>query len=94
MEKEWTDIKAAKKHKTEDGYQGPIREGNREFLLGGYRASVLQDENVWDMQYNWRRKWQPTPVFLPGKSPWAEEPGRLQSTGRKELDTAEHPRTN
>ena len=24
------------------------------------------------------RKWQPTPVFLPGKSPWAEEPGRLQ----------------
>ena len=27
----------------------------------------------------WRRKWQPTPVFLPGESPWTEEPGRLQS---------------
>ena len=23
--------------------------------------------------------WQPTPVFLPGKSPWTEEPGGLQS---------------
>ena len=22
---------------------------------------------------------QPTPVFLPGESPWTEEPGRLQS---------------
>ena len=23
----------------------------------------------------------PTPVFLPGESPWTEEPGGLQSTG-------------
>ena len=22
-----------------------------------------------------RRAWQPTPVFLPGESPWTEEPG-------------------
>ena len=29
----------------------------------------------------WRRKWQPTPVFLPGESPWTEEPGRLESMG-------------
>ena len=34
-----------------------------------------------------RRKWQPTPVFLPGESPWTEEPGGLQSMGRKESDT-------
>ena len=26
-----------------------------------------------------RRAWQPTPVFLPGGSPWTEEPGGLQS---------------
>ena len=26
-------------------------------------------------------KWQPTPVFLPKKIPWTEEPGRLPSTG-------------
>ena len=37
----------------------------------------------------WRRKWQPTPVFLPGESPWTEEPGGLQSTGSQELDTTE-----
>ena len=24
----------------------------------------------------WRRAWQPTPVFVPGESPWTEEPGR------------------
>ena len=29
----------------------------------------------------WRRAWQPTPVFLPGESPWTEELGRLQSMG-------------
>ena len=26
-----------------------------------------------------RRQWHPTPVLLPGKIPWTEEPGRLQS---------------
>ena len=29
----------------------------------------------------WRRAWQPPPVFLPGESPWTEEPGGLQSIG-------------
>ena len=28
----------------------------------------------------WRRAWQLTPVFLPGKSPRTEEPGGLWST--------------
>ena len=27
------------------------------------------------------RAWQPTPVFLPGESPWTEEPGGPQSIG-------------
>jgi len=27
------------------------------------------------------RKWQPTPVFLAWRIPWAEEPGRLQFMG-------------
>ena len=26
-------------------------------------------------------EWHPTPVLLPGKIPWTEEPGRLQSKG-------------
>ena len=40
-------------------------------------------------RFPWRRKWQPTPVFLPGESiPWMEEPGGLHSPrGRKESDT-------
>ena len=28
---------------------------------------------------SWRRASQPTPIFLPGKIPWTEGPGRLQS---------------
>ena len=30
---------------------------------------------------HWRRKWQPTPVFLPGESQGRGEPGGLQSMG-------------
>ena len=33
----------------------------------------------------WRRKWQPTPVFLPGKIPWIKEPGGLQSVGSQRV---------
>ena len=33
----------------------------------------------WVGKIPWKRAWQPTSVFLPGKSPWTEEPGRLQS---------------
>ena len=35
----------------------------------------------WVGKIPWRRKGQPTPVFLPGESPWIEEPVRLQSLG-------------
>ena len=31
----------------------------------------------WVQKIPWRRAWQPTPLFLPGESPWTEEPGRL-----------------
>ena len=33
----------------------------------------------------WRRAWQPTPVFLPGESPWTEERGRLESLGSQRV---------
>ena len=26
--------------------------------------------NPWVQKISWRRAWQPTPVFLPGESPW------------------------
>ena len=32
-----------------------------------------------------RRAWQPTLVFLPGESPWTEEPGGLQSIGSQRV---------
>ena len=32
-------------------------------------------------RFPWKRELLPTPVFLPGKSPWTEEPGGLQSMG-------------
>jgi len=33
----------------------------------------------WFGKIPWRWAWRPTPVFLPGESPWTEEPGGLQS---------------
>ena len=33
----------------------------------------------WVRKIHWRRKWQPTPVFLVWKILWTEEPGRLQA---------------
>ena len=42
--------------------------------------------NPWVRKIPWRRKWQPTPVRLPGKSyGWMEEPGRLQSMGSQRV---------
>ena len=35
----------------------------------------------WVRKIPWRREWQPIPVFLPGESPWTEEPGGPQSMG-------------
>ena len=33
------------------------------------------------MQIRCFEEWHPTPVLLPRKIPWTEEPGRLQSMG-------------
>ena len=37
----------------------------------------------------WRRAWQPIPVFLPGESPWTEEPEGYGPWGCKESDMTE-----
>ena len=42
----------------------------------------------WVWKIPWRRARQPTPVLLPGESPFCS-PGGLQSLGRKESDTTE-----
>ena len=41
--------------------------------------------NSWIRKMSWRRQWQPTPVYLPGKIWWAEEPGGLQPMGSKRV---------
>ena len=37
------------------------------------------------LSLSWKRKLLPTPVSLPGKSSWKEEPSRLQSMGLKKV---------
>ena len=39
----------------------------------------------------WRREWLLTPVFLPRKMPWTEEPGGYSPWGCEELETTERP---
>ena len=39
--------------------------------------------------YVWRRKWQPTPVFLPGESQGLESLVGCRLWGRTESDTTE-----
>ena len=46
-----------------------------------YRRLKRCGFNPWVGKIPWSRKWQSTPVFLPGESPWTEDPGRLQSIG-------------
>ena len=41
--------------------------------------------NPWVGKIPWRRAWQLTAVFLPGESPWTEEPGGLQAMGSQRV---------
>jgi len=43
--------------------------------------------DLWDRKIPWRRKWQPTPVFLPGKSHGQRSLVGYSPWGRKESDT-------
>ena len=43
----------------------------------------------WVRKILWRRKWQPTPVFLPGKSHGQRSLTGYNPLGHKESDTTE-----
>ena len=43
----------------------------------------------WVRKIPWRRKWQPSPVFLPGKSHGQKRLAAYSPQGRKELDGTE-----
>ena len=51
--------------------------------------SAWYDTVVLTLGSNWRRKWQPTPVFLPGESHGRRSMVGYSPRGRKELDTTE-----
>ena len=44
----------------------------------------------WVRKILWKRKWQPTPVFLPGKSPKQRSLAGYSPWDSKELDTTAH----
>ena len=46
--------------------------------------------NPWVRMLPWRRKWQPTPVFLPGKFHGQRSLGGYSPWGRKESDATDH----
>ena len=49
------------------------------------------DLDLWVGKIHWRREWQPTPVFLPGKSHGQRSLAGCSPQGGKELDTVEQP---
>ena len=61
-----------------------IKASGEELSCQGKRCKILWFD-PWITKIPWRRKWQPTPVFLPGEAPWTEEPGGLQSMGSQRL---------
>ena len=54
-------------------------------LLLGRKAMT----NLWVGKIPWRRKWQPTPVLLPGESHGQRSPADYSPQGHKELDMTE-----
>ena len=46
--------------------------------------------NPWVAKIPWRRKWQPIPIFLPGKFHGQRSLASYSLSGCKELETAEH----
>ena len=50
--------------------------------------------DLWVRKIPWRRKWQPTPVFLPGKSHGQRSLVGCSTWGCQELDMTENTHTN
>ena len=56
----------------------------------------IQKRQVWSLSQEdspWRRKWQPTPVFFPGKSQGQRSLAGCSPWGHKESVATEHART-
>ena len=53
------------------------------------RRRKKHEFDTWVRKILWRRKWQPTPVFLPGELHGQRSLVSYSSLGLKELDTTE-----
>ena len=62
------------------------------YVCEGKASACIAGEpgfDPWVGKIPWRRKWQPTPVFLPGKSHGRRSLVGYSPWGRKESDTTE-----
>ena len=66
---------------------GSLGVGNGNPLISEFSA-------IWVGKSPWRRKWQPTPVFLPGKSHGQRNLEGYSPWGCKDSDTIEHTDTH
>ena len=66
----------------------PCGSGGKEPALQSRRPKSC-GFNPWIETMSWSRAWQPSPVFLPGKSPWTEEPDKLQPMGSQRGNTTD-----
>ena len=93
----WTHWDCSEKHLLINNSENTVNEINTS-LNGNWASLVAQWWGirlpVQKMQVRsrsgrspWERKWQPIPVFLPGKVPRTEEPGGLQLTGLPKSQT-------
>ena len=55
-----------------------------------WRRHKRRELDAWVGKISWSRKWLSTPVFLPGKFPWTEEPGGLWSRVSTHTHTHTH----
>ena len=58
-------------------------------LQSTYNVGSIPGFDPWVRKILWRRKWQPTPVLLPGKSHGWKSLVGYSPWGRKESDTTE-----
>ena len=83
---DWSDLAAAA------AAAAGIKYGLPRWLSGKESACQCRrrEFNPWVRKIPWRRKWQPTPVFLPGKFYGQRSLAGFSLWGWKELDTTEH----
>ena len=87
------DIKKRWQEYTEELYKRDLHDpDNHDAVITHLEPDILECEVKWALESittPWRREWQPTPVFLPGKSHGLRILVGYSPWGRKESDTTE-----